>query len=125
MGMYTELQLNCELKKCDIGVAFALGETEVNCGFDNVWCGMLQGESSYFPYDAQSSCTLNKWEETFLNIRCNIKNYKNQLEEFLAYLHPLIDAIEGDFLGFIRYEEHDIPTLIYYDKNEILFKEVS
>ena len=52
MGMYTELQLNCELKKCDIGVAFALGETTENCCFNNVRCGMLQGESSYFPAEA-------------------------------------------------------------------------
>ncbi len=124
MGMYTELQINCELKDRNLGIEFALGTSETPVGFSKVWCGMLQGYSSYFPYEAHSSCHTDKWGDTFLNVRCNIKNYKNQLEEFIGYLHQLIKAIDGDFLGHIRYEEDDLPTLLIYRDDKIEMMEL-
>lgn len=123
--MYTELQLNCELDNIDYGVLFALGEKDKNIGFDHVWCGMLQGCSAYFPYNAKSEYTIDRWGDTYLNVKCNIKNYRDQLQEFLGYLHKSIKAIDGDFLGFIRYEEDQLPTLLIYRDDYIEYKELS
>jgi len=124
MGMYTELQLNCELDSIDYGILFALGEHDKNVGFENVWCGMLQGCSAYFPYNGRSEYEVDRWGHTYINIRCNIKNYKNQLEEFLSYLHQAIKAFDGDFLGFIRYEEDQLPILLIYRDDKIEYKEI-
>ena len=125
MGMYTELQLNCELDDVDYGILFALGEHGKNVGFENVWCGMLQGSSAYFSYNAHSEYEIDRWGNTYLTIKCNIKNYKNELQEFLSYLHSSIKAVDGDFLGFIRYEEDQLPTLLIYREDKIEYKDVN
>ena len=120
--MYTELQLNCELKESNYGVLYALGNQDKNVGFEHVWCGMLQGCSAYFPYNSNSCYEESEWGN-FLSIRCNIKNYKNELQEFLDYIHQSIRAFDGDFLGFIRYEEDQLPTILIYRDDKIEYKE--
>lgn len=51
-----------------------------------------------------------------LTVNANCKNYGNEYQKFLDYIQPYID--EEGFLGFIRYEESENPTLIYNDVDE-------
>ena len=85
---------------------------------------MLQGSSAYFSYNAHSEYEADRWGDTYLTIKCNIKNYKNELQEFLSYLHQSIKAVDGDFLGFIRYAKDQLPTLLIYRDDKIEYKEI-
>lgn len=73
------------------------------------WCG-----SAYFDAQPHRHFKKNKWSSTYiLNIRCNLKNYEEEIQKFIAWITPFLDHFEGDFLGFYRYEESNEPTLIY------------
>lgn len=54
-----------------------------------------------------------------LSSRANLKNYDNEIEKFLDWIHPHIEQGSGDrdFYAIVCYEEQDKPT-IYYLKNK-------
>lgn len=54
-----------------------------------------------------------------LSARFNIKNYSNEIENFLEWLFPWISQGSGyrDFYAIVTYEEAEEPT-IYYLKNK-------
>ncbi|MHB8152850.1 MAG: hypothetical protein ACYDG3_07260 [Bacillati bacterium] len=56
-----------------------------------------------------------------MSFRSNLKNYDNEIEQFLAWIQPYIEAHSvsvGDdnffLVGYTRYEEDADPTLIYF-----------
>lgn len=127
MGMYTELVMACEIKKSTptyITVVLA-----GMCDGDDIspeiipehplfkterWSSMLTTDSAYFSGDTHSECTWDEFSEKYgLTIRCNLKNYGGEIEHFVDWLRPYIDAPDGEFLGYSRCEEDDHPTLIY------------
>lgn len=126
MGMYTELHYNAELKR-DIpdGVLtilrFMLGGTKQEPETPDHelfgctrWRGMLRSDSYYFDADTSSTLRYNDISQSYyLCIRCNLKNYSNEIENFVDWIRPYINKQDGDFLGFSRYEESETPTLIY------------
>jgi hypothetical protein len=124
MGMYTEIHFNAELRR-DLPkqvldtLAFMVGEVETEPVelpkhrlFDQPrWSLMLACDSSYFPMQPATSLVLEagQWN---LSVRSNFKNYNGEIDAFLDWIRPYLDA--GDeCLGFYRYEESDHPTLIY------------
>lgn len=48
-----------------------------------------------------------------VSIRCNLKNYDSEIELFLNWLASYITCV--GFVGTMRCEDSDDPTLIYYD----------
>ena len=136
MGMYTELNIGVEItadKDVIQKLKFMLGDSEEDVNIlhplfnvSKRWSYMLRTDSYYF--DGQTDSKLFKndlYEESpmyFLNIRCNFKNYDNEIKLFLDWLCPYIKT-EG-FLGYTRYEENHNPTLIYKEDNKIIYKEV-
>ena len=136
MGMYTELVLGVELnatKEVLQKLKFMLGTSgrDVNIkhplfscknNTPTRWSSMLISGSYYF--DGQTDSKLfhdNICGGDYLNVRCNLKNYDNEIKLFLDWLCPYI-ATEG-FLGYTRYEENYNPTLIYKENNEIVYKD--
>lgn len=126
MGMYTEFHFNVKLKantpKEIISILnYALNNKKVFITlpehefFDTSrWRSMLRSDSSYFNSDTNSTLRQDKIDKVyFLCIRCNLKNYDNEIELFIAWIKPYLNESEGNFLGFSRYEETQIPTLIY------------
>jgi hypothetical protein len=121
MGMYTQLCYNAALKENtpDIVVNilyFMTGEREFVTELPNHplfetsrWRVMLRMNSAYFAADTHSKLFV-RYGDYYLNIMCNLKNYDNEIEKFIAWLEPYVE--EG-FLGYYLYEESDIPTLIY------------
>ncbi len=126
MGMYTELHYNTELKRdvpenvLDL-LRFMLGkieqspETPEHALFDtDRWTHMLRHDSYYFDADTHSTLRYDQIAEGyFLCIRCNLKNYDQEIEKFIEWIRPYIAGLDGDFLGFMRYEETEDPVLIY------------
>ncbi len=125
--MYTELHYNAELKRevpqqiLDV-LKFMLGDTKRKISVPDHelfedgsrWMFMLICDSFYFDADTNSTLTFNKISDSYyLCIRCNFKNSHNEIKNFIDWISPYINKIEGGFLGFFRYEEDETPTLIY------------
>ena len=132
MGMYTELHFNVELKRNVPQDIIQLLEYMVNGGDEwkhslpdhelfksDRWNYMLRCDSYYFSADTHSTIRLDSIAKSyFLCIRCNLKNYEDEIESFIDWVMPYIDAYPGDFLGFSRYEETEIPCLIHMPLDE-------
>lgn len=131
MGMYTELHFNAELR-ADVPAEVVtllramVGDTDFPTSFPehplfscDRWKGMLQSDSYYFAADTHSTMRYDDIGKAWmLCIRCNLKNYCQEIQKFIDWIEPYILAYEGDFLGFSRYEQTEEPTLIYYKKKE-------
>ncbi len=127
MGMYTEFHFNVKLKKdvpqevIDIlnymlneGTKEPLPEPDHPLFETCRWRIMLNMDSYYFAADTNSTLRYDDIGRCYyLNIRCNLKNYGNEIEKFINWIMPYIRAFKGDFLGFYRYEETEQPTLIF------------
>lgn len=132
MGMYTELHFNSELKNnvpasvLNI-LSYMVGVHEDEPDqlpnhklfTDQRWRFMLQCDSYYFDADTISTLRYddigNSW---YLCIRTNLKNYDDEIEDFIDWIMPYLNKYDGEFLGFYRYEEDEEPTLIYYKEQK-------
>ncbi len=137
MGMYTELVLATTLdpKKMtarDIeALAYMVGDRDCDPHevdipdhdlFDTWrWSYMLTCDSYYFDGDTRSTFRYDDIGKFWvLTVRCNFKNYDNELYRFLDYLGPMVDHQNSSvFLGYSRYEENSNPTLHYYRRGVI------
>lgn len=125
--MYTEFHFNSALKKNTPNevidtLKFMLGETEnlvkqSHPLFDTErWEYMLRMDSYYFDADTHSTLRFDEIaKQYYLCVRCNLKNYNGEIKKFLDWIFPYLDKMEGEFVGFSRYEEFEEPTLIYYN----------
>jgi hypothetical protein len=138
MGMYTELFIQCRLKKVDTVpdyvipiLEFMMGDGEVEPSLPSHsffktgrWGHMLRSNSYYLtPISVSKLQHDNAGQYTFI-ARCDLKNYEGEIEHFIDWLTPYIDASDGEVIGHTRYEEEDIPTLLVHPNTwrEIVFK---
>lgn len=126
MGTYTEFHYNAELRR-DIPediraiLDFMVGNREDEPTTKpehplfsaSRWRFMLRCDSYYFDADTHSTLRDDEQGGAYLCIRCNLKNYDDEIEKFCEWVRPYIDKHEGEFLGFSRYEETETPTLIF------------
>ena len=81
------------------------------------WEWMFMSDSYYFDGDTHYTLRHDDISDgNYLTIRCNLKNYDCQIEEFLNWLCPYIET-EG-FLGYKRFEYDEDPTLLYREVDE-------
>jgi hypothetical protein len=129
MGMYTELVFACELKKCTPKKIISVLEymtgknkeeplilPEHDLFGETRWRFMLQSDSYYFDGDTHSTIRFDKISKSYyLTIRCNVKNYNDEIELFLKWIKPYVEVIEDypEFKGYYMYEEEEKPNLIY------------
>ncbi len=128
MGMYTELVFACELKKDTPKEVIDILEYMVgNPRKDPIipahelfstsrWEWMFKSNSYYFDGDTHSTLRFDDMSKAYvLTVRCNLKNYDNEIEKFIDWIKPYVDKIDDylEFKGYYRYEENDKPTLIY------------
>ena len=131
MGMYTDLVMGVEISadpKVIQKLRYMLDNSEPDININHKlftdktrWKFMLHCDSYYFDGQTDSKLIYDECVENYyLNVRCNLKNYDNEIELFLNWLCPYIKT-EG-FLGYMRYEEDYNPTLIYKEKGKIVFR---
>jgi hypothetical protein len=129
MGMYTELHYNASLKsntpisilntlRVMVGDAHREDYLDVDLDVDFLDIGrieyMLRCNSYCFDADTHSTLKYDHIIEAhYLCVRCNLKNYDQEIQRFIKWIDPYVDKLEGSFLGFYRYEEDETPTLIY------------
>ena len=127
MGMYTELVLKCEVKdalpdevRTMLNFLFNGGEIPIGLPehpfFKCARWSMIGTCSSYYhvPF------ALSRFLEGHIFSRSDLKNYDNEIGLFLNWLHPYIDAFEGDCIGWKWYEEYRVPTLLIYTNVGVL-----
>lgn len=135
MGMYTELHFNSAiiedtpenvlsvlrymLSTSEEEAAKIVFETPDHQLFrDGRWRRMLICDSYYFDADTHSTLRLDDIGGYYLCIRCNLKNYAGEIEDFCDWIAPYLDKSDGEFIGFSRYESDEWPTLLFYAKDK-------
>ena len=86
------------------------------------WSYMLQCDSFYFPHTVYTSLVHRGEDDIILNIRCDLKDYDDEIKKFLDWIYPYTET--RGFIGYTRYEEDDDPTLVYFDDDGVRFKYV-
>lgn len=127
--MYTELVLGARLKEDTprhiiemLKVIFRHNErlpekySDWEDKFPNIRC-IPFGSSYYFAVqDDHSRLSYDDISKDWtITIRCNIKNYNNEIQNFIDWLTPYMrgSGLDRDFLGYYLYEEDLKPTLIW------------
>lgn len=78
------------------------------------WMQIGHCGSAYFPAEPRFIFEKESFSNDYvLNLRCNLKNYDDEIKHFIDWIKPYVDADPGEFLGFYRYEESAHPTLVY------------
>ena len=125
MGMYTELVLKCQIKEdapADVKSVIA----HMFCGDDapeklpdhpffglTRWYFIGSCSSFYHHPEVVNSCPKFDYTKSqYIFSRSDIKNYDGEIESFIDWLKPYIDAPEGQCIGWLWYEEEQQPTLI-------------
>lgn len=133
MGMYTEFVLGVALaedtpKEIVMALAYMCGEKVEHYVppnhdlFDTeCWRTMLLTDSFYF--DGITNSFFKRDEDTgeyYLTVRCNFKNYDNEVNHFMDFIRPYLNT--KGFLGYYRYEEYEDPTFIYNISGKIKYR---
>ena len=129
MGMYTEWVLKCEVRD-DV-------PADVRAVLNFLFNGA--DEPSRVPRHAFFSCprwrmigscssfyhtpfALSKYSDGleddgsrggYIFSRSDLKNYDEEIEQFLDWLMPYLDHETGACIGWTWYEEHEQPTLLF------------
>ena len=128
MGMYTELVMAIELKQNVSAnvyeiLQYMVGDSEFEpielpnhpLFKTNRWHFMLNSDSYYFDGITKSILKEDNLfpdhPSYYLTIRCNLKNYNEEIEKFIDWITPYSDT--KGFVGYKRYEEDEEPTLLY------------
>lgn len=136
MGMYTELVLSCRIKNDPVAVevlkfmcgkmgsddALPLNLPEHPLFATTRWCRMFHSASYYFvPHSVavfKQDAEIHTAREWSLIVRCDLKNYDNEIEKVIDWLQPYLAAMSGEMIGYHRYEESDHPTIIYTSERD-------
>lgn len=129
MGMYTELVLGARLKEDTpqhiiemLKVIFRHNERlpEKYSDWEDKFPDIRSipfGSSYYFAVQvAHSRLSYNDISKDWtITVRCNIKNYENEIDNFIEWLMPYMEGsgLDKDFLGYTLYEEGVKPTLLW------------
>lgn len=127
MGMYTEIIFGASLKESTpmdvIGTINVLitGDIIPACfKLDTRLRWLLKGGSDSFYFGSRNNppavFVFNDISKTWaLTFRGNIKNYDNEIEEFLNWIKPWIEKGSGtrDMYAIVTYEEAEEPTIFY------------
>lgn len=76
------------------------------------WDCMLRMTYAASEVEGRSSLAINDGGKFRLTIRCSLKNYDDEIEKFVEWIDPWVDAAPGAQLGASRFEEQEIATPI-------------
>lgn len=90
------------------------------------WQRLFTGDSAYFSMTNNRCVDKEHFSSIVLNVRSNIKNYDCEIGRFLHWIQPYIDECCDTLLGYYRYEEDEVPNLIFSgsDKGCIVIKAI-
>ena len=107
MGMYTELNIGVNLHESTPDEVIKILNYMLEGGNDDDeievtnhplfstdrWRWMLVSDSYYFDSRTDSSMTKDNISKRYeLNVRCNLKNYDDEISLFLNFIQPYLDT---------------------------------
>ena len=114
MGTYTEIYVNVDLIPCTPDEV--LDKLRLICYDDNPseWSHLFRSNSYYTP---NTSCRMLTFDSICglysLLAKGDVRDTRlSDFEAFIAWLTPWIDAKQGEFIGYSRSEESEVPTWI-------------
>lgn len=128
MGMYTELVLSAMIRNDPevIAVLNYMGKGEGwNPPADlkipdhpffqtTRWNSLFRSCSFYFVPYSIFSLTFNEISNAWVLIsRSDLKNYADEIGNFIDWIKPHLDDHHGQMIGYSRYEEERHPTILY------------
>lgn len=132
MGMYTELVMGARLKEDTpkhiiemLKVMFRITErlpekySDWNDRFPEIRVIPFGGSYYFAVQDSHSRMSYDKISEDWtLTIRCNIKNYNHEIQNFIDWISPYVtgSGSNDDFFGYVLYEEDTEPKLIFIEQ---------
>ena len=125
MGIYTEICINVRLvEDCEVidVLQYMIGATENepeklpdhDLFVSDRWRYMLQCSSYYFV--PRSNFTMEHDDiDGYWNIMgcANFKNYDQETVKFFDWIDRYIQAEQGQFIGYTRYEEDNEPVIYF------------
>ena len=121
MGMYTEIYVNVDLKQ-DVPehilnvlreMCSGQGEGRLDA-YPQRWGCLFSSNSFYTPLTECASLTFNEIRGGWSLLgKGDIKNYNREIELFFEWISPWVYGDPGDFIGYHRYEEQRVPTLVF------------
>jgi hypothetical protein len=130
MGMYTEFFFRAQLRKdapaklIDWLDELANGHDAEVTPYDDHeffkcerWESALYGGGAVYQISRALQFTRGtdrSYEPPELIVHASLKNYGSEIEAFVDWITPFVDALEGDFLGYSLYEDSRPDG--YYDK---------
>ena len=129
MGMYTEFHFNADLIKEGLDektqeiLDYMFGNIEEepeilpehNLFNSPRWSWFVRSSSAYFPHEPASSFGHREYSSRYqLSIRCDLKNYEDEIELFIEWIEGFVED-RDEMLGFSRYEDTDIMNIYYID----------
>lgn len=122
MGMYTSLELNCEMRDKPQLMDHLLGfEDVVGAEFE---CNVLNSCYNNNKFGKPHSEFYQEDGFYYLTIRASVKYQYYMIVELIQYLHMHMEHDDGDCIGILKQEEDELPTLLIYRDDYIEFKEV-
>ena len=121
MGMYTEIYVNVDLKEDTpievIKVLEAMCEGDMLSEYlvdkPRRWSYLFNNGSYYTPRTSCANITFDGIAGAYSLIgKGDIKNYDSEIQKFFEFIMPWVDAQEGEFIGYSRYEEELLPRLL-------------
>lgn len=115
MGMYTRLVLNVALKKdMDPGMLATLKKmVEGNAEELPGRLRWMLKSSSYYHDNINQAGLEQDWQGPWkLSVTCDLKNYEDEIDQFLKMIGPFVET--HDLAGYVRYEENQMPTLVWF-----------
>lgn len=126
MGTYTELYICCEISNQAPEKVYEVLNYLFNRNKNPVeppehpfftkerWSLIGSGSSYSFCPFAVSSFKFDEITKTFyLTSRSELKNYDNEIQEFVEWLKPYIVGYVGQHIGHIKFESSDEIDIIY------------
>lgn len=140
MGMYTELNMSAVVKPDEnnlLVLRYMVGDEDVLAtDIESIipkhrlfeletgrWTYMLNCDSFYFDHTAHSELVDRHGVDTVLNVRCDLKDYEDEIKHFLDWVYSF-SSTRG-FVGYTRYEECEDPTLIYFTDDGVEYRSVN
>lgn len=122
MGMYTELNIAVDLSRAPKDSEFikaidymaADSREGMEKNFDMSHPLFKTSRWDYIPHCGSAyfnSANFVSWKYPYLTVIFNMKNYGSELELFLDFIAPHVKW--DGYIGTMRYEESESPTLIY------------
>jgi hypothetical protein len=125
MGYYTEIYINVDLK--DTVPEDVINVLKVMCDHEDAdlealteeqqsWRYLFYSASYYTP---NTACRLlTKDEYCYSLLGKGDTKYSGFIKDFFEWIMPYIDGNQGDFIGYKRGEDDQIPTLIFLNPDQ-------